>query len=285
MDMKQHLNEILYVALLGMAFTFFAFVSITTVFAQTRETRNVETFTKLSFRVPGKLFLRQGSTQKVELEGAKDVLAEVDTEVSDGKLVIGHDGGRWLDWHWDNDEKVNVYITVKDLKAIAVAGSGDLIAETKFNATDLELTVSGSGSLKMDADASGMMDINVSGSGNIDLTGKCADFASRVSGSGKIVSHVTIGNRAEFNVSGSGKIIASGTAKRVKTSISGSGRVQAADLVTNTCDVRISGSGDVVIEVRDELEANITGSGSVTYKGSPSKINSHASGSGKVRKM
>jgi hypothetical protein len=26
MDMKQHLNEILYVALLGMAFTFFAFV-------------------------------------------------------------------------------------------------------------------------------------------------------------------------------------------------------------------------------------------------------------------
>jgi len=267
------------------AFTFLAFVSITTVFAQSRETRNVETFTKLSFRVPGKLFLRQGSPQKVEIEGSKDMLSEVETKVSDDKLIIGHDGGRWMDWHWDNDDKVNVYITVKDLKAISVAGSGDLIAETKFTAADLELTVSGSGSLKMDTEASGMLDISVSGSGDIDLTGKCADFASHVSGSGKIVSNVTIGNRAEFTVSGSGKIIASGTAKRVRTSISGSGRVQAADLVTNTCDVRISGSGDVVIEVRDELEANITGSGSVTYKGSPSKVNSHASGSGKVRKM
>ena len=267
------------------ALSFFALVSITTVFAQTRETRNVETFTKLSFRVPGKLILRQGTPQKVEIEGAKDVLAEVDTEVKDGKLVIGHDGGRWLDWHWDNDDKVNVYVTVKDLNAISVAGSGDLIAETKFTTANLELTVSGSGSLKIDADASGMMDVSVSGSGDVDLTGKAADFASHVSGSGKIVSNITIGNRAEFTVSGSGKIIASGSAKRVRTSISGSGRVQAADLVTNSCDVRISGSGDVVIEVRDELEANITGSGSVTYKGSPSKVNSHASGSGKVRKM
>jgi len=266
------------------AFTFFAFVSITTVFAQTRETRNVETFTKLSFRVPGKLFLRQGTPQKVEIEGPKDILAEIDTKVSGDKLVIGKDGG-WFDWHWDNDDKVNVYITVKDLNSISVSGSGDLVAETKFTTTELNLNVSGSGSLKIDAEASGMLDISVSGSGDIDLTGKCADFASNVSGSGKIVSSVTIANRAEFTVSGSGKIIASGSAKRVRTSISGSGRVQAADLVTNTCDVRISGSGDVVIEVRDELEANITGSGSVTYKGSPTKVNSHASGSGKVRKM
>lgn len=267
------------------AFTVLAFISITSVFAQTRETRNVGTFTKLSFRVPGKLFLRQGSPQKVEIEGSKDVLAEVDTELSGDKLTIGHDGGRWMDWHWGNDDKVNVYITVKDLNSIAVAGSGDLIAETKFTAADLELNVSGSGSLKIEADASGLMSVSVSGSGDIDLTGKSPDYASNVSGSGKIVSALTIGNRAEFTVSGSGKIIASGSAKRVRTSVSGSGRVQAADLVTNTCDVRISGSGDVLIEVRDELEAHITGSGSVTYKGSPTKVNSHASGSGKVRKM
>jgi hypothetical protein len=266
------------------AFFLIAFVSITSVFAQTRQTRNVDTFTKLSFRVPGKLFLRQGSPQKVEIEGNKDILSEIETEVSGGKLVIGKEG-KWFDWSWDNDNKVSVYITVKDLDAISVSGSGDLIGETKFTAADMDLNVSGSGSLKIEVDASGIMNVGVSGSGNVDLNGKCRDYASNVSGSGKIVSAVTIGNRAEFTVSGSGRIVASGSANRVRTSVSGSGRVQAGSLVTNSCDVRISGSGDVEIEVRDELEANITGSGSVNYKGSPGKINSHTSGSGRVRKI
>ena len=41
----------------------------------------------------------------------------------------------------------------------------------------------------------------------------------------------------------------------------------------------------VEINVKDALDANISGSGSVSYKGNPSQLNSHASGSGHVRKM
>jgi hypothetical protein len=53
----------------------------------------------------------------------------------------------------------------------------------------------------------------------------------------------------------------------------------------NSCDIRISGSGDVEVNVKESLEANISGSGSVTYRGNPAHVNSHSSGSGKVRKM
>ena len=261
-----------------------AFVGTTTVFAQTRETRNVSTFTKISFRVPGKLYLRQGSTQKVEIEGKKDVLEEIDTEVDGSKLVIGKEG-KWLDWKWNDEDRVNVYITIKNLEGLSVSGSGDLIGETKFLTGDLDLNVSGSGTLKIDADASGNIEADVSGSGDIDLKGKCNSFNSDVSGSGKVMLALAIRDLADFGVSGSGKVMASGTAQRVKTSISGSGKVLAADLVTNSCDVRISGSGDVEINVKEALDANISGSGSVSYKGNPSKINSHASGSGKVSKM
>jgi hypothetical protein len=90
---------------------------------------------------------------------------------------------------------------------------------------------------------------------------------------------------ADFAVSGSGKIEIGGTANAVKASISGSGRVLAANLETNTCDVKISGSGDVEINVKEALDASISGSGSVLYKGNPTRLNSHAAGSGKVRKM
>lgn len=262
-----------------------AVVSTTALFAQSRETRNVSTFTKISFRVPGKLYLRQGSPQKVEIEGDKDVIREIETELDGSKLIIGKEG-KWFDWSWNDDNRrVNVYITVKDLDAISVSGSGDLIGETKIISSNLDLNVSGSGSLRIETDVSGNLEADVSGSGDIDVKGKCNDFNSNVSGSGKVQMNVAINDLADFGVSGSGKIYASGSASRVKTSISGSGKVLAADLQANSCEVRISGSGDVEINVKEALDANISGSGSVSYRGNPSKVNSHASGSGRISKM
>ncbi len=251
---------------------------------QTREERKVSTFTKISFRVPGKLYLRQGTPQKVELEGDRDFLEEVETEVSGEKLTIGKEGS-WTNWNWGTDDKVNVYITVASIEALSVSGSGDLIGETRITAGNLDLNVSGSGTLKIEADANGDVEADVSGSGSIDLTGKCRGFNSDVSGSGRVRMTETIAGRASFGVSGSGKIEASGTADEVRTSISGSGKVYAANLETNRCEVRISGSGDVEINVKSELDATISGSGSVSYKGNPTHVNSHASGSGKVRKL
>jgi hypothetical protein len=230
--------------------------------AQTKETRNVGTFTKISFRVPGKLYVRQGSPQKVVIEGPKDILKEIETDLEGDKLVIEREG---KDWFWDSGDRVNVYVTVKDIDALSVGGSGDLIGETKITTNNIRLSVSGSGNMMVDVDASGNMDADVSGSGNMELKAKCTN--------------------ADFGVSGSGKIEASGSASQVSASISGSGKVLAGDLETDVCEVRISGSGDVEINVKKELDANIAGSGNVRYKGNPSKVNSHSAGSGHVRKL
>jgi hypothetical protein len=252
--------------------------------AQSRETRNVDSFTKVAFRYPGKVYLKQGSPQKVELEGDKDILKEIETEVDGGRLVIGKED-KWLDWDWDDDDKITVYITVPTLEGVSVSGSGSVIGQSKFTAPEMDLNVSGSGSLSLEADVSGEVEADVSGSGDIDLKGKCRSFKSDVSGSGKVNIAMNINQEASFGVSGSGKIEASGTADNVKTSISGSGKVLASNLETNKCLVRISGSGDVEINVKNELDANISGSGTVGYKGSPSKINSNSSGSGKLVKL
>jgi len=250
--------------------------------AQTKETRNVGTFTKIAFRVPGKLYLRQGSPQKVVIEGKKDILEEIETDVEGTRLVIENEDDHWK---WGSDDHVNVYITVKDIEGLSVGGSGDLIGETKITTDDINLNVSGSGSMTVEVDASGDMESDVSGSGNIELKGKCKNFNSDVSGSGKVVMSLTASGNAEFGVSGSGKIEATGSASKVRTSISGSGKVLAGNLETNSCEVRITGSGDVEINVKNELDANITGSGNVRYRGNPSKVNSNSAGSGHVRKM
>lgn len=252
-------------------------------FSQTRETRKVGTFTKVAFRVPGKLFLKQGNEQKVELEGDKEILAEIETEVDGNKLSIGKEN-HWMDWNW-HGEKVNVYITMKDIEGLSVSGSGDLVGQGVLTANDLDLKVSGSGSLEIEANASGDLEADVSGSGNLSFKGKCKSLESGISGSGRVSINGTIAGTADVSVSGSGKMEASGTADAIKTTISGSGKVLAQNLEVKKCDVRISGSGDVEINVKEELDANISGSGSVTYKGNPTHVSSHASGSGKVRKF
>lgn len=250
--------------------------------AQTKETRNVSAFTKISFRIPGKLFLTQGNTQKVEIEGNTSALKEIETEVTDGKLVIGHEDN----WSFSKtNEKFNVYITVKDIDALSVGGSGSLLGQGKFTADDIDLSVSGSGSMQIDVDASGNMEANVSGSGHMDVKGHCKNYSSDISGSGTVVVALVIVGNADIGISGSGKTEASGSAKKVKTQISGSGRVLAANLETEECNVTMSGSGQVEINVKNSLDANISGSGTVLYKGNPSHVNGHSSGSGHVRKM
>jgi Putative auto-transporter adhesin, head GIN domain len=258
------------------------FVSIETI-AQNKETRNVTSFSELAFGVPGTLHLKQGATESVVLEGDPDILEKIETEVKGNRLVIKAQD-RWYRWNWGNN-KITAYVTMKTIRALNVGGSGNLIGEGRFSADDLDLRVSGSGNIDVEADARGQIEADVSGSGNISLKGKCDNIDSDVSGSGKVRLGVAVSDQASFGVSGSGKIEASGSANRVKISISGSGGLRGANFETKVCDIHIAGSGDVEIGVIDELDANISGSGSVAYRGNPNKVHSHSSGSGKVRKL
>lgn len=268
--MKKHLIPLVFI------------LSITQVWAQNRETRKVDNFNKIAFAVSGKAFVKQGDTQKVELEGTKEVLDKVEVVVEDGRLIV-RSKDRW-DWSWGKEDHITVYITAPDIRALSVSGSGDLEAQTKIVTGDLDLKVSGSGNLKAEVEANNVV-ANISGSGNIRMRGKCNNLQSQLSGSGGLVADIAVANKLDIGISGSGKFEARGSANSVKASISGSGRVKAADLETNACDIKIGGSGSVEINVKSELTANISGSGSVNYRGNPSHVNANSSGSGKVRKM
>jgi hypothetical protein len=253
------------------------------VSAQNRETRNVDTFNKISFGVPGKAYVKQGPTQKVELEGSREALDRVEVVVDGGQLKI-RSKERWGSWNWGREDRITVYITTKEIRSLSVAGSGDLEAQTKIVTGNLDLKVSGSGTLKADVEAN-QVEAGVAGSGTIRMRGKCNNLNTNISGSGDIEAVVTVADKLYASISGSGKLVASGKANTLKTSISGSGRVRAIDLEADVCDIKIAGSGSVDVNVRNELNANVSGSGNVSYKGNPNHVNTNSSGSGKVRKI
>ena len=256
--------------------------------AQNREKRSVSDFTKLSFRTAGKLYLKQGNINSVELVGDPEILDKIETKVEGGKLSIGlKNEDSWFNWNWrdwNDNEKITAYVTMKNIDGVYVSGSGDLIAETRLVGSDMELKVSGSGNLTAEVEAEDV-DASVSGSGDLTLKGKMRSMDSGISGSGKIYFSGDVLQTVETNISGSGRFEASGSATEIRSTISGSGRVAAADLVVDRCNVRISGSGTVQINVKTSIDASISGSGSLSYKGNPTSVNSHSSGSGRVRKI
>lgn len=252
-------------------------------FAQKKETRDVATFTKVGFAGSGTLYLKQGSPQKVELEGSQDILEKYETKVEDGKLSI-RPKERWNDWNWGDDDKITVYITVKDIEAVAVAGSGDIIGQTQIVSNKLALKVSGSGSLKADVTVSGDLESDVSGSGDIEVNGTAGGFDSDISGSGDVKASLKISGKTDFSIAGSGKITIDGSAKELEIRISGSGNVRAESFEVEKCRIKMAGSGDVSIHVKDDLDVSVAGSGDVRYKGDPKRVNNHSSGSGSVRK-
>jgi hypothetical protein len=251
--------------------------------AQNRVTKNVDSFNRISFGVPGKALVRQGSTQKVELEGSNDVLEKVEVVVEGGNLKI-RNRDNWGSWNWGREDRITVYITATDIRGLSVSGSGTLETQTKIVTGDLELKVSGSGNLRAEVESNNL-EVGVSGSGDLQLRGKANNMESSISGSGGIEANITVADEMDVSISGSGGLLASGKSNSFEATISGSGKVRALEMETNSCEVKISGSGSVEITVNKELNATISGSGSVSYRGNPDHVNAHSSGSGKVRKI
>lgn len=107
---------------------------------------------------------------------------------------------------------------------------------------------------------------------------------AELNGSGKIdVTEVTK-DKLALVISGSGDIIAKGKVAELRATINGSGDVHAASLEAGTATITINGSGDADIHATDILTAKVRGSGDITYIGTPSKVHTSVSGSGKIAK-
>jgi hypothetical protein len=205
-----------------------------------KETRNVTGFSKVSFGVSGDLYINFGSEFKVDLEGEKSLLEEIKTEVSGNKLVIKNEN-----WHFHNNGRVTVYITMPAIEGLGVSGSGKAEIKDAVKASDLDLSVSGSGKILTGDVAASNLNVGISGSGDVIIGG-------------------------------------SGEAAKADVSISGSGNYTGEGLKLTDADFSISGSGSCKCNVTENLKASVSGSGNITYSGSP-KIDARVSGSGHVR--
>ena len=181
---------------------FLIFVTLA-AFSQKKEERDVESFSGISLSISGDLLLTQGNPQQVVIEAEENSLGKIVTEVKDGVLKIKREKG----WR-QNLKNVTIWITVPEIDGLYLAGSGSIVAENSVNADELEIKISGSGSVKLEELKSNEVGTAISGSGNVHLVG---------------------------------------TANELDIAISGSGGIKAGDFEVSECSARISGSGSCVV--------------------------------------
>lgn len=200
------------------------------------EVRNVDVFNAIELNTSAEVLLTQGPSQQVRVEGQRNILDVLTTEVRRGRLQIDTD--KSLGEH----NLIRIYITVPNVEALTINGSGAINGQNMMSVEDLRLEVSGSGEMDIHARASNIQSI-IEGSGDIKLRG---------SSNGLIVN------------------------------IGGSGDVQAFDLATERAEVVINGSGDGEVNARTTLKAVVNGSGDVRYRGEPADRQFSMQGSGTI---
>jgi hypothetical protein len=203
------------------------------------ETRAQTGYEGVDLRMAGTVYFKKDSVYKVELSAQQNVLDEIQTYVSDDRLVIKLTHNVKLRSY----EPLKVMVSGPTLNALRVSGSGDIITTSSFTSGSVNLDVSGSGSIKVTDLTADYIDANISGSGNIEVeNGAITEQRLKISGSG---------NMDLSNVNGT----------KGRTTTSGSGDIRLN--VSQELDVTISGSGSVFYKGNPAIDTRISGSGKV----------------------
>ena len=128
--------------------------------------------------------------------------------------------------------------------------------------------------------------LTTSSSGNIRAASIEADSLRIISSSsGQIVIDRLAARTLDVTLSSSGSSMIGGTVDRQSILLSSSGEYRAENLASRAASVGLSSSGSATIWVSESLDARISSSGNVRYRGNPPKVTSHASSSGRLIKL
>jgi len=212
------------------------------IITKTYTAAEIGEFTGVEVSFPCKLYLYQGDSEEVKIELQESLSEHFSINTSKGYLEIK--AKRNIRSGLGEKNTPKVYITYRTLENLNLNGVIEIVESDTINSEWVGLDLAGvvSGKLGFNVE---FCSVNMSGVGNLTLTGS----ADR------------------------GVLVSSGT-----------GRLSAFGLVIKDADVSLSGVGAVEVNCTENLYVYLSGLGSVLYKGNPSDITQEKSGLGSITK-
>ncbi|MDQ3046521.1 MAG: DUF2807 domain-containing protein [Bacteroidota bacterium] len=136
-----------------------------------------------------------------------------------------------------------IYVTVKKLNSLDVSGAAEVKTDNQILSDKLSLDLSGAGDVVMDV--------------------KAIEISSKVSGAG------------DMTLKGSTELLSA--------EVSGAGNLKASNLEATKVKAKVNGAGDAKVHAVQSLDADVSGAGSIIYKGNPIDRNVNITGAGSVR--
>jgi len=180
-------------------FTLSGLLVVLTVFAQSKDTRNLSSFSELSVSEAIEVELVKGNSEKAEVEVTGTDAENVLTEVSGNRLKIHMASGNW--------RNVNAYVrlTYTNLEEIDVSSAARVSAEDAIASDQMELDVSSAAKADLVFDV-GEMEVDVSSAGSLSAEGKVDAIEADVSSAGSISAYDLECKSAELSASSAGSI-------------------------------------------------------------------------------
>ena len=168
---------------IALQFALTLFLSATFTFSTQAASRtlNLNSFSGIALTSNFNVVLKQGSKQKVTVNGPSEIINKMNTSISNGTWKV-YSNYKSKNKNWSK-EKVTVYVTMTKLNYISLSGSGN-IDGSSFNTGDLTVKLTGSGNLKIGATSRGKVTTTLAGSGNINLSGSAKSMTAKITGSG-----------------------------------------------------------------------------------------------------
>jgi hypothetical protein len=216
----------------------------------------LEAIDGIELDIAGNVTLHQDSVQQIKVTGHQNIIDNIGLQVVNGVWKIR------FDECVRRTGTLEIEIWMPTLRKVTLAGSGNIEGVDAFTGgSSLEVNLTGSGDIDLQADAP-TVQIELTGSGSIDLA--------------------TNADELDATITGSGDIDLAGSCRDEDLKITGSGNIHAYDMPAVTAAVEITGSGNCEVQVSEHLDVQISGSGSVYYKGDAS-VDTHITGSGRVK--
>jgi hypothetical protein len=160
--------------------------------------------------------LVQGGEDSVFVEGDEDAQGAARLDVEDGVLRV-RPSGAWKFWR---SKQLMITVTARDLKRIEISGAADVVAAEPMTVKQIQVRISGAGSVRLDRIKTEKLEVNIAGIGSAQVAGSADTLQVRISGRGAYLGENLASKFATLSVSGAGDVKVWAT-KELTASVSG----------------------------------------------------------------
>ena len=184
------------------------------------------------------LILTQGSQPELRVEGQRNVLNVLRTQVVGKQLAIDFDRVR-LRKH----EPVKVYLTTPTLTALGASATSQATSSSAWTGNQLRIETSGASHVALTCQEMGSVFTTISGAGQVTLHGTATEQTINLSGAGQLQASDLATQDADVTVSGAGAASIR-VARRLNARISGGSKVRYKG--QPQINSQVSGAGQLI---------------------------------------